>query len=182
MLKGRATGEAGNVAPRAKQETASRDEANPGYARFASRTGTSFSAPSDWTSEEDDVAFTLFAPANAVINLFMDDKAQWIADNPPLLDDDTPSNWYELLRVSGVIAKRESLDWNPVQWSAIDIGGRPARKTDMIAKGEKTLRWRLYILETTESLCTILLEATTPAMAANGDEYDKIICSLEGVP
>jgi hypothetical protein len=83
--------------------------------------------------------------------------------------------------VSGVIAKRESLDWNPTQWSAVDIGGRPAKKTDLIANGESKIRWRLYILETKETFCAVLLEATTPAMAANGSVYEEVIRSLDGV-
>jgi hypothetical protein len=155
--------------------------ADHGVVRFRSRGGMSVSAPSDWTCEEDDNAFTLFAPANAVINVFAYEKERWIEDHPPLLPDDTPSNWFQLLMVSGVIAKRESLDWNPTEWSPVDIGGRPARKTDLIAKGESKIRWRLYMLETTKSFCAILLEATTPAMAANGAQYEEIIRSLEGV-
>jgi hypothetical protein len=155
--------------------------ATQGYERFRSRDGMSVSAPLDWTCEEDDHAFTLFAPANAVINVFAYEKERWIEDHPPLLPDDTPSNWFELLMVSGVIAKRESLDWNPTQWSAVDIGGHPARKTDLIANGESKIRWRLYILETKKTLCAILLEATTPEMAANDIVYDEVIRSLDGV-
>lgn len=143
-----------------------------------SRSGISLSIPRDWTSEEDDTAFTVFPPANASINIFLYEKAQWIEGAAVMLPNHSPLDYFKILMVSGVIAKRPTLKWRPGDWSTDVIGGNSAIKTNLIAEGEPLLQWRLYVFETERAFCAILLEAAQYAIPTNDSEYDKVIRSL----
>ena len=140
------------------------------YVKFTSHLGNSFVAPSQWTTTDEGDSFSLKSPdGHAVIQAIV-----YACEGSGSLDD------FRQTMTTGLLPK-EASRWKDSQWTAIKLGDVKASRRELIADPGTDHEWRLYVVDGGKYYHAIILNASTTAMTLNGDFYESIVRTFEGI-
>jgi hypothetical protein len=140
------------------------------YIKFTSHLGNSFVAPSQWTTEDEGNTFSLKSPdGHAVIHTII-----YTSEGSGSLDD------FRQTMTTGLLPKNAS-HWKDSKWTEIKIGEVQASKRDLVPVPATDHEWRLYVVDGGKYYHAIVLNASTTAMALNGEFYENIVRTFEGL-
>ena len=140
------------------------------FVKFTSHLGNSFVAPSQWTTEDEGPTFSLKSPdGHAVIHAVV-----YTSEGSGSLDD------FRQTMTAGLLPK-DSSRWKDSKWSEIKLGEVTASKRELIPIPDAEHEWRLYVVDGGKYYHAIVLNASTTAMSLNGEFYESIVCTFEGL-
>lgn len=82
--------------------------------------------------------------------------------------------------VNGVLPKEHS-GWKPSDWSTVMLGETTALRRHIVPIQPGEHEWRIYIIKSGGLYHAIVLNATSTVMALNGDFYESIVLTFQGI-
>jgi hypothetical protein len=140
------------------------------FVKFTSHLGNSFVAPSQWTSEDEGDTFSLKSPdGHAVIHAIV-----YTSEGSGSLDECCQT------MVAGLLPEAAS-GWKDSEWTEITLGGMRGSKRVLIPVPEAETEWRLFVVDGGKYYHAIILNASNAAMSLNGEFYESVVCTFEGL-
>jgi hypothetical protein len=140
------------------------------FVKFTSHLGSSFTAPSQWTMSEEGTTFSLKSPdGHAVISAMV-----FTAEGSGTLEE------FRELTASSLLPKNAT-GWKDSPWSKIKLRDADAWKRELVPAPPGDEEWRVYLLHTGVYYHAVVLHATSVVMPLNGDFYEDIVRSFEGI-
>lgn len=140
------------------------------FVKFTSHLGTSFVAPSQWTTTDEGDTFTLTSPDGyAAITAIV-----YTSEGSGSLDE------FRETMTTGLLPK-EASRWKDSQWNTIELGEFKASRRVLIAVPEDGHEWTLYVIDGGKYYHAIFLNSPTAVMSLNGDFYESIVRTFEGI-
>jgi hypothetical protein len=130
----------------------------------------SFVAPGDWQARDDGDTFTLKSPDGyALIQAFV-----FTSQGSGTLDD------FRATMATGLLPQGAS-GWQESEWTTIKLGDFAASKRELIPIPDTDHRWRLYVMDGGKYYYAINLNASEVVMELNGDFYESVVATFEGI-
>lgn len=140
------------------------------FVKFTSHLGSSFTAPSQWTMTDEGSTFSLKSPdGHAVISAMV-----FTAEGSGSLED------FRELTASTLLPKTAT-GWKDSQWSTIKLKGSDAWKRELVPIPAGDEEWRLYVMGAGPYYHAVVVHATSVVMPLNGEFYEDIVRSFEGI-
>lgn len=137
------------------------------FIEFKSHIGNTIVVPSQWDIDDEGDAFRLESP---------DGQAMIIAQTFTVDGSGTIDEFQDfvLSRIDG--------DWADSSWEDVVVGGTNARKRQLDSNDENAeFSWSVYVLRKGECYHAICLNATSIAMLMNGEFYEDLIKTFNGI-
>jgi hypothetical protein len=141
------------------------------FVEMRSQVGNVLLAPSIWSTEEQGSSWYIRSTdGHAVISVFT-----YKADGSGSLED------FGNLIATWTLPDGET-GWQASSWSPIVLKQNTALMRVLTPTSEQSeFRWRVYVIHTGRMYHAIVLNASEPMMFLNGDFYESIIQSFEGI-
>lgn len=140
------------------------------FVKFTSHLGNSFVAPSQWTATDKGDTFSLKSPdGHAVITTTV-----YTSEGSGSLDE------FREMMTTGLLPDGASR-WQDSKWTTIKLGDVEAHRRELIAIPDSDTQWRLYVVDGGKYYHAIFLHASKITMALNGEVYETIVMTFEGI-
>ncbi|MFN0017341.1 MAG: hypothetical protein ACKVP0_03715 [Pirellulaceae bacterium] len=138
------------------------------FVNFTSHLGTTFVAPSKWTSTDKGDTFALtsqdgLAAITAIVNT--------------VEGSGTLSEYRESM--ANALLPKGASRWKDSKWSTIKFGNVDASKRELIADPETEFVLMLYVVESGDYYHLIILHVSKVALELNGEFYENVVCTFE---
>lgn len=140
------------------------------FVKFTSHLGTSFVAPSQWTTTDEGDTFTLTSPDGyAAITAIV-----YTSEGSGSMND------FREMMTSGLLPKGASR-WKDSKWTEVELGNIKASRRVLTAVPEDDFEWRLYVVDGGKYYHAIFLNSPTTVMSLNGEFYESVVCTFESM-
>lgn len=123
-----------------------------------------------WTATDKGDTFSLKSPdGHAVITTTV-----YTSEGSGSLDE------FREIMTAGLLPDGASR-WQDSKWTTIKLGDVDAHTRELIAIPDSDTQWRLYVVDGGKYYHAIFLHASKITMALNGEVYESIVITFEGI-
>jgi hypothetical protein len=140
------------------------------FVTFQSDLGNSLVAPSNWTAKDKGDNYLLQSP----------DGHAWIQVLTFSVEGSGSMEEFRETIIASFLPKKSS-GWTQSPWSPVKIGDVEAIHRRLVPSPVGEHEWRVYLIQSGSLYHAIVLNATQLAMEANGDFYESIVLTFQGI-